>query len=72
MSFILHHVLQKLLQLKIPVDFKYDDIPGLSNEVIEKLKKFNPPTLYNASQISGISPAAIDVIHLYIDIYNKI
>ena len=44
--------MKKLLTLKIPENFVYDNIPGLSNEVIEKLKKFNPPTLYNASQIS--------------------
>jgi len=63
--------MKKLLNLKIPNDFIYDDLPGLSTEVIEKLKKFNPPTLFNASQISGITPSAVDIIHLYIDIKNK-
>jgi len=63
--------MKKLLNLKIPEDFIYDDLPGLSTEVIEKLKKFNPPTLFNASQISGITPSAVDIIHLYIDIKNK-
>jgi tRNA uridine 5-carboxymethylaminomethyl modification enzyme len=63
--------MKKMLKLKIPVDFNFDGIPGLSNEVIEKLKKFNPPTLYNASEISGITPAAIDIIHMYIDMQNK-
>ena len=63
--------MKKMLKMKIPENFEYEKIPGLSNEVIEKLKKFNPPTLFNASEISGITPAAIDVIHLYINIYNK-
>ena len=63
--------MKKLLTLKIPENFIYDDLPGLSTEVIEKLKKFNPPTLYNASQISGVTPSAVDIIHLHIDIKNK-
>jgi len=63
--------MKKLLDLKIPADFIYDDLPGLSSEVIEKLKKFNPPTLFNASQISGVTPSAIDIIHLNIDLKAK-
>jgi len=63
--------MKKMLQMKIPDDFVYDNIPGLSNEVIEKLKKFKPPTLFNASEISGITPAAVDVLHLYINMGEK-
>ncbi|MGB6328147.1 MAG: tRNA uridine-5-carboxymethylaminomethyl(34) synthesis enzyme MnmG [Halarcobacter sp.] len=63
--------MKKMLQLKIPEDFDYNSIPGLSNEVVEKLKKFNPPTLFNASEISGITPSAIDIIHMYINVKNK-
>lgn len=58
--------MKKMLKLTIPKDFIYDNLAGLSNEVIEKLKKFNPPTLYNASQISGITPSSIDILHLNI------
>ena len=50
--------------MKIPEKFDYSGIPGLSNEAVEKLEKFRPPTLFNASEISGITPAAIDIIHL--------
>jgi tRNA uridine 5-carboxymethylaminomethyl modification enzyme len=60
--------MKKMLKMKIPENFDYSSVPGLSNEVIEKLKTFNPPTLFNASEISGITPAAIDVIHLYINL----
>jgi tRNA uridine 5-carboxymethylaminomethyl modification enzyme len=63
--------MKKMLKMKIPQTLEYDNISGLSNEVIEKLKKFNPPTLYNASQISGITPAAVDILHLYININEK-
>lgn len=63
--------MKKMLKMKIPENFDYSTVPGLSNEVIEKLKTFNPPTLFNASEISGITPAAIDVIHLYINLRNN-
>jgi len=60
--------MKRLLKTKIPENFDFSSVPGLSNEVIEKLKTFSPPTLFNASEISGITPAAIDVIHLYINL----
>jgi tRNA uridine 5-carboxymethylaminomethyl modification enzyme len=59
--------MKKMLDLKIPEDFIYDELPGLSLEVIEKLKKHRPPTLFNASEISGITPSAVDILHLQID-----
>lgn len=61
--------MKKMINLRIPEDFIYDNLPGLSNEVIEKFKKFKPQTLFNASQISGITPSAVDILHMYI--YNK-
>lgn len=63
--------MKKMLNLKIPEDFIYDNLPGLSSEVIEKLKMFTPPTLFNASQISGVTPSAVDIIHLHIDMKSK-
>ena len=63
--------MKNMLKLTIPKDFVYDDLPGLSSEVIEKLKKFNPPTLFNASQISGVTPSSIDILHLNIDMLKK-
>ena len=63
--------MKKMLNLKIPKNFVYDDLPGLSTEIIEKLKAYAPPTLFNASQISGITPSAIDILHLNIDIKGK-
>ncbi len=63
--------MKKMLDLKIPEDFVYDGLPGLSIEVIEKLKTHKPPTLFNASEISGITPSAVDIIHLHIDAKTK-
>jgi len=59
--------MKKMMTLKIPEDFVYDDISGFSKEVIEKLKKHQPATLFNASLISGITPASLDILHLYIN-----
>ncbi len=60
--------MKEMLKIKIPDDFEYKNIPGLSREVIEKLEKHRPTTLFQASEISGITPAAIDIIHLYINL----
>lgn len=62
--------MKTLLNVKIPDDFSYD-ISGLSNEVQEKLKKHNPQTLHAASNISGVTPAAIDILHVYIKMGSK-
>jgi tRNA uridine 5-carboxymethylaminomethyl modification enzyme len=63
--------MKKMLDLKIPEDFVYDGLPGLSIEVIEKLKAHKPPTLFNASQVSGVTPSAVDILHLNIDMKKK-
>lgn len=55
-----------LLNIKIPNDLDFKTISGLSNEVVEKLIKFAPPTLAAASNLSGITPAAIDILHIAI------
>lgn len=63
--------MKKMLKATIPDEFTYKGIPGLSNEVIEKLEKFRPPTLFNASLISGVTPAALDIIHLNLNMFCK-
>ncbi|WP_026804189.1 tRNA uridine-5-carboxymethylaminomethyl(34) synthesis enzyme MnmG [Aliarcobacter lanthieri] len=63
--------MKKMLKLRIPDEFSYKGLPGLSNEVVEKLEKHRPPTLYNASLISGITPAALDIIHLNLNMFLK-
>ena len=60
-----------MLKVKIPQDFDYSTVQGLSNEVVEKLQKANPPTLQSASLISGITPAALEIIHVYIKMRKR-
>jgi tRNA uridine 5-carboxymethylaminomethyl modification enzyme len=47
---------------KIPPDFPYGDVPGLSREVVEKLLKVLPGNIGQASRIPGITPAAISIL----------
>lgn len=63
--------MDKMLSIKIPQDFVFDGIPGLSLEVIEKLKKFNPKSLFEASEISGVTPASLEVLQLYIHLRSQ-
>ncbi len=57
---------QKQNNKKIPQDLKYNNIPGLSNEVKEKLIKHKPKTIGHASKIEGITPAAVNLILIQI------
>jgi tRNA uridine 5-carboxymethylaminomethyl modification enzyme len=63
--------MKNMLQVKIPEDFEYQGIPGLSIEIIEKLTKIRPSTLFQASEISGVTPAAIDIVHMWIKMREK-
>jgi len=57
---------ESLEGMKIPAGISYDGIPGLSNEVKEKLKAAQPLSLGHASRISGITPAAIWTLMVYL------
>ncbi|MDG1732414.1 MAG: tRNA uridine-5-carboxymethylaminomethyl(34) synthesis enzyme MnmG [Thalassotalea sp.] len=50
----------------IPVDFDFSKISGLSNEVVAKLSDARPETLGKASRISGITPAAVSLLLVYL------
>ncbi|MGB1198107.1 MAG: tRNA uridine-5-carboxymethylaminomethyl(34) synthesis enzyme MnmG [Thalassotalea sp.] len=50
----------------IPLDFNYAQISGLSNEVVAKLSEAKPETIGKASRISGITPAAISLLLVYL------
>ncbi|MDQ7085207.1 MAG: tRNA uridine-5-carboxymethylaminomethyl(34) synthesis enzyme MnmG [Sulfurovum sp.] len=63
--------MEDMLKIKIPIDFVYHNISGLSNEVIEKLGKATPPTLFAASQISGVTPVALDIVHVHIKMRQR-
>jgi tRNA uridine 5-carboxymethylaminomethyl modification enzyme len=52
---------------RIPRDFSYRGIPGLSREMVERLSSVQPETLGHASNIPGVTPAAVAVIAAYLD-----
>ncbi|MCW8822124.1 MAG: tRNA uridine-5-carboxymethylaminomethyl(34) synthesis enzyme MnmG, partial [Sulfurovum sp.] len=60
-----------MLKIKIPEGFVYSHISGLSNEIVEKMQIATPPTLFAASQISGVTPAALEIIHVHIKMAQR-
>lgn len=53
---------------RIPLEFRFDNIPGLSREVQQKLDRVRPATLGQAARIPGVTPAAIAVLDCYLSL----
>jgi tRNA uridine 5-carboxymethylaminomethyl modification enzyme len=51
---------------KIPADFDFGSVPGLSNEVQAKLNRVRPETLGHAGRIPGVTPAAVAILDVYL------
>mgnify|MGYP001349515531 CR=1 FL=1 len=49
----------------LPMDFDYGEVAGLSNEVVQKLNEVKPATLGQAARISGVTPAAVSLLMIY-------
>ena len=62
---------KKIENKKIPVDVDYDDIGSLRLEARQKLTKYRPLSVGQASRISGVSPADISVLLIYLETYYK-
>ncbi|MFC1666974.1 tRNA uridine-5-carboxymethylaminomethyl(34) synthesis enzyme MnmG [Candidatus Omnitrophota bacterium] len=62
---------KRIENIKIPEAFEFDHIPGLSNEIIEKLSATRPLNLGQASRISGVTPVAISVLMVYLKKWKK-
>lgn len=58
---------KKLENKKIPDDINYDDVYSLRKEALQKLKDFRPASVGQASRISGVSPADISVLLIYLE-----
>jgi len=63
--------LKKAEQRAIPDWFDYRSVSGLSREMQEKLLKIRPRTLGHASRIPGVTPAAVSLVNVYIEIQGR-
>jgi len=63
--------LKKAEQRAIPADFAYAGISGLSREMQETLARVRPQTLGQASRIPGVTPAALSLLHVYLEVGDK-
>lgn len=57
---------KKLEEKKIPEDINYDDVKSLRIEAVQKLKEYRPVSIGQASRISGVSPADLSVLMVYL------
>ena len=62
---------KKMEKKKIPSTLNYDDVSSLRLEARQKLKSFHPISIGQASRISGVSPADISVLLVYLEQYDK-
>jgi tRNA uridine 5-carboxymethylaminomethyl modification enzyme len=51
---------------RIPEDFPFNRVPGLSREVVQRLSQVRPDTLGHALRIPGVTPAAVAVLAAYV------
>ncbi len=58
---------KKLENKKIPENINYDEVYSLRLEALQKLKEFRPASVGQASRISGVSPADISVLLVYLE-----
>jgi len=63
--------IMKLEAMSIPENVDYKEIPGLTREQIEKLSKIKPKTMKEVKKISGITPAAVYNIYLYLEVIRR-
>ena len=63
--------LKKSEQHSIPDWFDYHSVSGLSREMQEKLTKVQPRTIGQASRIPGVTPAAVSLVNVYIEIQAR-
>ena len=58
--------LKKLEGMRLPGEVNYENIAGLSTEVKEKLSRIRPLSIGQASRISGVTPAALSILMIYL------
>jgi len=53
---------------RIPLQFRYDGLPGLSREIRDRLERVRPSTLGQAARIPGVTPAAVAILDVYLSL----
>lgn len=67
----LNNRLAKAAHRNIPSELQYATIPGLSNEMIERLNRIQPQTIGQAMRIPGITPAAISLLTIHVELLTR-
>lgn len=62
---------KELEGVRIPLDFPYKSVPGLSNEIVQKLLDVRPISVGQASRIPGVTPAAISILLVYLKRFKE-
>jgi tRNA uridine 5-carboxymethylaminomethyl modification enzyme len=62
---------KKLESSRIPPDFDYTTVKGFSREVREKLQRFQPHSIGQASRIEGVTPAAVGLLQVAVDRFKR-
>jgi len=63
--------MRKAESRRIPQEFEYHAIPGLSREMIEKFSRVRPTTIGQASRIPGVTPAALSILHIHLEMASN-
>ncbi|MDE0844184.1 MAG: tRNA uridine-5-carboxymethylaminomethyl(34) synthesis enzyme MnmG, partial [Psychrobacter pacificensis] len=63
--------MKRLENTALPLDFDYSVVSGLSNEIVQKLTQVRPATLAQAGRVSGVTPAAIQLLAMTVKKHKK-
>lgn len=63
--------LAKAANRNIPASIQYSSIPGLSNEMVERLNRIKPQTIGQAMRIPGITPAALSLLTIHVELITR-
>jgi tRNA uridine 5-carboxymethylaminomethyl modification enzyme len=63
--------LVKASETRIPNDFQFAGISGLSREMVDKFTRIRPETLGQAGRIPGVTPAAISILSLHVELHRR-
>ena len=58
--------------MKIPEDVEYDKVSNLASESLQKIKDIRPTSIGQASRISGVNPADISILTVYLKKENRL